>query len=304
MASNTGTTAGLLNKTDYDSFVAKLGSTTSFAGDVSGTYNSTIVQKIQGKSVTAGSVSGQIMIYDGTQWVNNVVSGDATLAYTGILTLNKVPVSKGGTNTISYGNNHVIVSNGTGSALVDATCSLNQVLSFDASGYAVCSNVSSLIGGGYIVNGGNATGADISIGTNDNKAFALKVNNATAMTISQSGSVGIGVASPTAKLEVSGQVVSKVYNNGAATTFDFANGNAQYTTASCGAMTLQNMVDGGAYTIAVQGATAGTCTFTDSAGSRTFKFSPANGPSTASTHTIYSMQVMGSYVYVSWISGF
>ncbi len=595
MASNTGTTAGLLNKTDYDSFVAKLGTTTSFAGDVSGTYNATSVDKIKGKAVTAASISGQMMIYNGTAWNNAVMSGDATMAYDGIFTLNKVPVSKGGTNVTSFGNNRIIASNGTGTALQDFSCSLNQVITFDASGNSACANISSIFAG--IVNGGNSTGAAISIGTNDNYSFKLKANNNIAMTImpngdvqvgsgqitmlgtaninigiansvsynnsmavgrgnttgsadtsiavgignaasrdssalfgsnnytnlngyysmlfgrgnasggsygvaignnntisadgaiavgnnitnstansaqigpsdtakltilssgsvgigtstpagildveggttsaangtainivaqtttkassnggdinitagagtnaggavilksgtygpytpptitlggqqslganisvvagnndvnaspgtlllssgasanggggsvtltsgaggnatsgniyivpgntgaigtgnvvlgmasdsSVRGKVGIGTASPTAKLEVSGQVVSKTYNNGSATTFDFANGNAQYTTASCGAMTLQNMVDGGAYTIAVQGATAGTCTFTDSAGSRTFKFSPANGPSTASSHTLYSMQVMGSYVYVSWISGF
>jgi hypothetical protein len=121
---------------------------------------------------------------------------------------------------------------------------------------------------------------------------------------SNQGKVGIGNSNPSAKLEVTGQIVSRVYDNGAATTFNMNNGNAQYTSASCGAMTLQNMVDGGSYTLAVQGATAGTCTFTDSAGSRTFKFQPANAATTASTHTLYSMQVMGSYVYVTWISGY
>ena len=174
--------------------------TTTLAGDVSGPSGATSVDKIKGKSVAAGSASGQMMIYDGTSWVNNVMSGDATMAYTGILTLNKVPVSKGGTNTTSYGNSHVIVSNGTGSALQDMTCSLNQVISFDASGFVTCANVSTL--SGAILNGGNTTGADISLGTNDNKALAFKVNNATAMTISQSGNVGFGTTSPTVGLHL------------------------------------------------------------------------------------------------------
>lgn len=142
----------------------------------------------------------------------------------------------------------------------------------------------------YIAGGSQATNGNVYLGVTSGGAVR--------------GNVGIGTTAASAKLEVSGQIVSKVYNNGSATTFNLANGNSQYTTANCGAMTLQNMVDGGSYTIAVQGATSGTCTFTDSTGSRTFRFSPANGATTASTHTIYSMQVMGSNVYVSWISGF
>ncbi len=201
MASNAGTTAGLLNKTDYDLFVAKLGTTTSFAGDVSGAYNATSVDKIKGKAITAGSVSGQMMIYDGTAWNNAVMSGDATLSYAGQLTLNKVPVSKGGTNATTFGNNRIIASNGTGTALVDFTCSLNQVISFDASGNSVCANVTSLSAG--ILNGGNSTGADISIGTNDNKAIYFKANNTIAMTISQSGKINIGgKADPVTALQV------------------------------------------------------------------------------------------------------
>jgi hypothetical protein len=205
MASNTGTTAGLLNKTDYDSFVAKLGTSTVFAGDVSGTYNATSVDKIKGKAVTAASVSGQMMIYNGTAWNNAVMSGDATMDYAGALTLAKVPVSKGGTNSTTFGNNRIIASNGTGTALVDFTCSLNQVISFDASGNSVCANMSASSGG--ITNGGNTTGADISIGTNDNKALAFKVNNSTvAMTISQSGNIGVATNAPTVALDVSGAI--------------------------------------------------------------------------------------------------
>ena len=130
------------------------------------------------------------------------------------------------------------------------------------------------------------------------------------MRIDTSGNIGIGTTTPAEKLTVtsgnivatSGQIVSKAYNNGSATTFDMNNGNNQYTSASCGAMTLSNLVDGASYTLAIQGATSGTCTFT--AAGYTFKYYPANGATTAATHSIYSMQVMGSYVYVSWITGF
>ncbi len=174
--------------------------TTTLAGDVSGSAGTTSVDKIKGKAVTAGSVSGQVMIYDGTAWNNAVMSGDATLSYTGILSLNKVPVSKGGTNASSFGNNHIVATNGTGSALVDWTCSLSQVITFDASGNSACANIASIYGG--ILNGGNTTGADISIGTNDTKALSIKTNNLIAMTISQSGAIGIGTTAPGAPVDI------------------------------------------------------------------------------------------------------
>ncbi|MGZ5278779.1 MAG: tail fiber domain-containing protein, partial [Pseudobdellovibrionaceae bacterium] len=213
LASNAGTTAGLLNKTDYDLFAAKLGTTTSFAGDVSGAYNATIVQRIQGKAVAAATVSGQMMIYNGTSWANNVISGDATLADTGVLTLNKVPISKGGTNATTFGNNRIIASNGTGTALQDFTCSLNQVITFDGSGNAVCANIISIFPG--ILNGGNSFASDISFGTNDNYALKFKVNNNTiAMTISQSGNVGVGTASPASLFSVGASNQFQVNSSG------------------------------------------------------------------------------------------
>lgn len=122
------------------------------------------------------------------------------------------------------------------------------------------------------------------------------------MRITSAGNVAIGRDSASAKLDAQGQIVSRSFDNGAATAFDMNNGNAQYTSASCGAMTMSNLVDGGSYSLVIQGATAGTCTFT--ATGYTFRFNPANGPTTASTHTIYSMQVIGTIVYVSWITGF
>ena len=143
-------------------------------------------------------------------------------------------------------------------------------------------------------------------------AFGIYDNNNTAyrMVINSSGNVGIGTTAPGSKLELStGQFrQTATYNNAASTAIDWNNGNMQYTTASCGAMTFSNMQDGGSYTLIVQGTTTGTCTFSqsspDSLTGTSFKFSPANGPTINGTQTIYTLIRAGSTVYVSWVAGF
>jgi len=119
------------------------------------------------------------------------------------------------------------------------------------------------------------------------------------------GMVGIGTTAPTGKLTVNGQMLAVVYNAGGATGFDWNNGNLQYTAASCGAMSFSNMQEGGAYSLVVKGATAGTCTFSQGTpDSPVFRFFPGNAPTTAGAHTVYTFLRAGGIVYVSWIPGF
>jgi hypothetical protein len=101
-------------------------------------------------------------------------------------------------------------------------------------------------------------------------------------------------------LITSGQIVSTgSTNNSSNTTFNFNNGNAQYTSATCQAMTLQNMVDGGSYSITVKN-TSGSCTFTSSGDTVHY----AGGVTTIpiSSHTIFSFLKMGTDVYVTWVN--
>ncbi len=142
---------------------------------------------------TAGS-NGQFLTTNGTgtlSWASPTVAGT-------------ISIGQGGTNAVSFAGNRIIASNSTGTALQAFACSLNQVISFDASGNAACSAVTSL--GGFILNGGNTTAGAISIGTNDNQPLQLKTNNTVAMTISQGGNIGIGTATPAAPLDVSGTI--------------------------------------------------------------------------------------------------
>lgn len=147
------------------------------------------------------------------------------------------------------------------------------------------------------------------MGTNSNHNLEIETNNITRVTIDNSGNVGIGAASSGSKLEVagnitqtSGQTVNVPYDNGAAVAFNFNNGNVQYTTADCQAMTLTNMQNGGVYTIIVRGTVSGTCGFTHGADS--FYFVPGIAATVAGTRTIFSFMKVGSEIYVNWTSGY
>ena len=93
------------------------------------------------------------------------------------------------------------------------------------------------------------------------------------------------------------------FNAGAGTAIDFAQSNFAYTTANAGdaPFTLSNLKDGGAYTLAVQGTTAGTATFT--ATGFTFKSKDAATATDANSHTIYSFIVLGTTVYYTQVTG-
>ena len=91
------------------------------------------------------------------------------------------------------------------------------------------------------------------------------------------------------------------YDAGAGTTIDFAQSNFAYTTASAGPFLLNNLKDGGAYTLAVQGATSGTASF--SGLGFTFKSKDAATATEAGTHSIYSFIVLGTTVYYTQVTG-
>lgn len=128
------TAAGdVANKAYVDSKASVLlPTTTSFAGDVSGTYNSLVVNKIQGKEIdTTNIATGKVLKYDGITskwimgadetgtaptladgkiWIGNasnlptevLLTGDATLDSAGVLTLKAVGTAgtKGNTDKI------------------------------------------------------------------------------------------------------------------------------------------------------------------------------------------------------------
>jgi len=145
--------------------------------------------------------------------------------------------------------------------------------------------------------------------------YLSKATSATSLSDSAafqaSTNIGIGTITPGTKFEVNGQLRS--VSNGAVastsgTSINWVNGNVQITTASCGAITFSNMVEGGSYTLVVTGATSGTCTFSQSSPdtlvNSDFKFTPANGATSSSKSTTYTFIRASNKVYVSWATGF
>jgi hypothetical protein len=233
------------------------------------------------------------------------MSGDATLSNTGALTLATVPISKGGTGLTSFASDKLVTTSGAG-AVQTSSCGVNQVISFTAGGAITCANVSSLVSA--FVSGGNSFGAAASLGTNDAYDLTLKTNNAARMTLSSAGKVGIGTAAPRSALDVSGAITGKAALSVASTTVDFASNNLAYTTQDCQTYALWNMKDGGTYTFAIQGTNSTLCVFnafSDSGSTGlSVKLPPDHTTTTPSKQTVYSMMVLGTTVYVSWVPGY
>jgi hypothetical protein len=156
---------------------------------------------------------------------------------------------------------------------------------------------------------GNASGAWGKIAAGEGK-FQIR-NFTTDATIINAelgtGNVGIGTTSPTSRLEVNGSATnSAAFNSGSATAILFNNSNLAYTSSSPTAFNLQGMKDGGTYTLAVQGTTSGTASFSGLNPSNVaFVFkSINNGITIAGKDTLYTFVVMGTTVYVYMATGF
>ena len=112
------------------------------------------------------------------------------------------------------------------------------------------------------------------------------------------GNVGIGQTTPTSKLEVNGSVTnSTALNAGSSSSINFAQSNLAFTSATGTAITLQNLKNGGAYTlIFTNNTSSGTVTFTASG----FTFvQMGTFARTAGKKHIYNFVVVGTEVYVT-----
>jgi len=237
---------------------------------------------------------------------------------------NAVSINKSYTVADSGNKNGMAVS--TGATLASGTLStgVNGILSVAAAGGG---NVGTIVGAaaywarvdnnnsgggtltnayGLLVNDSGGAGAPVNqygvyvngLGKGSATNYAIYTAGTTPSYFG--GNVGIGTTGPLATLDVVGSIYSRSNNAGSATSINWATSNVASTTASCGAFTFTNMQDGGSYTLAVQGTTAGTCSFSQSG--LTFRSSQTL-TSTASTQTVFTFIRVGSTVYVSMIAG-
>ncbi len=151
-------------------------------------------------------------------------------------------------NSLNSGGSNYLVKNGADT--ISGTVSLTNVLTASGAGDIIVpsspAGVTSAINGSYV-----------------NTNYLAKTGG------SVNGSVGVGAATaPSEALMVTGnsQTVGQAYSSqyliSSGATVDFNNGNLQILQSVGGsAITLNNMKDGGTYTLAVQGTIAGTASF-------------------------------------------
>jgi hypothetical protein len=253
-------------------------------------------------TLNSGTGANQIVKLDGSSKLPAVDGSALTNLNAGNIASGTLPIARGGTAATSFAANAVIVSNGTGSALQALNCSSGQVITFDASGYAICGAA----GSASFINGGNSFGAAATIGTNDGYALNFETNNTTQMTVLSTGSVGIGTSSPSAnlKLQVNGAAASTVniINSGGAV--DLSLGNVHYLKSVGGSViSLSNIASGGSYTLVIYDTTQTTYTFT---GCTNSYFSPANGQTYQySTYSILAVvDGANTNCFINWVTGF
>jgi hypothetical protein len=185
LASAAGVTAGLISKTDYDTFNTKLGTATAFSGDISGAYNTTSVDKIKGKAVSATApTSGQFLVYNGTtQYVPVSVSGDATMSSTGALTIASGVVSN---TELANMPANTLKGNITGGAAAPTDVTIASLQGTTATTFAAGND--SRITGALQTTGGTLTGM-LTLATGSTTLSPLRIPAGTLVTTPVSGNI-------------------------------------------------------------------------------------------------------------------
>ncbi|MBS1970490.1 MAG: tail fiber domain-containing protein [Bdellovibrionales bacterium] len=147
-------------------------------------------------------VSDSAPLTNGKMWIGNAsgiasevtLSGDATISNAGLLTLK---------NTGTVGTYFKVVTDAQGRVTSGGALASGDVIT--ALGYTPATP-----GSGYI-NGGNTFGADATMGLNDNHNLGFRTNNKTQMTLTGTGYLGVGTATPRGNLDVTSPDVAEMF---------------------------------------------------------------------------------------------
>jgi hypothetical protein len=287
-----------------NTLVMRDGSGNFAAGTITANLTRNVTGNVTGNvSGTAANVTGTVAVANGgTGTTNGSITGTGALTF-----------AAGGTNQ-----NVTLTPSGTGQTILNGNVGIGVSL---PSSYGVriakdtmyftnaAGNVDYLYADGtgrLSIASSSGAGSRVGIGGSVTIGAAYVPVAAPSEGLLVQGNVGIGQTSANATLDVNGTIKSVATSN-AGTTIDFATGNLQYTSQSCGAMTLNNMKSGTAYNLAVQGAAGGTCAFSAysdvATTALTVKSVTGAMTQTAAKHVVFTFLVMGSYVYVSAVDG-
>lgn len=152
----------------------------AFTGDVT-TVAGNVATTIATNAITSGKILDDEIV-------------DADIKSTAAIARSKIAAESAGN-----GPGNVLINDGSGN-ISSLQCADTQVIKFNGAGVAICGIDNA--GAGDIANGGNLTGSAVTIGTNDAQSLVLETNNSPAMTILNSGNVGIGTNSPGSRLDI------------------------------------------------------------------------------------------------------
>jgi hypothetical protein len=281
-ASVTGTTAGLLSNTDYNTFSSAITSATP-----TNTVN-TIVRRDGSGGFAAGLITATSLTSSGN--ISSTSLNTGTLTATSITT-GTLRVT-GGTPTL----NAVLTSDANG----NATWASNSNGLYTLNGISAASQIFSTTSSGTDF---TITGA---IGTGSLSTTAIHAFNLPDASLTNRGVITTGTQTIAGQKSFANAVTNSVATDaGSSTNIDFSLSNLAYTSASPGPgspgtnFTLTNMKNGGTYTLAVQGTTSGTASFTASGLNGV---NVGNYESVSGKQTVYTFVVMGSTFYYSMVT--
>jgi len=307
--------------------------------------SNTEITDVAGSKIT-GSVSASLLtgFIDGLNktltGVTNLVTATFSATTGTIATLNSTDIVA--SNSIKVGSDNVLTTASTipSASISDASLggSASKLLKLGTDGKidssALPSISASLVDnstGKFIQAGNNSLGSAnvnlISTGGSV-KVSSTDTNYASGLIITND-SLGTATSVQEAAVDVQGSIISRTYTNPVSLSnyINMKKSNAiryRYSTSALSTtatetINLTGLIDGGAYSVIIDGSSTSGCrangadgscvrtgaaTYTFVSTGYTFKYQPTNAAADLGKDTIYNFMVVGSIVYVNWSSGF